>query len=357
MKTLGRISEMVVGLSQLATTVEKLEKDLQPYVQVLSPIARVWVFAAAGEGLPQEIEVGNCSVLIVPLPEEVAIHWDKLRWIQDYFAVGRGGTLLLQLEAKEHEVELVKILAQVLGRRWEKVPFQFDGGNIRLVGDTLLVGKNCLVRNGIVEPNGKVNHTFWAEIKQGFHRGWGVERLLWLGQNKKAVARPEFWQEGDWTFQPFYHLDLYLMPLGSQRIAVGYLDSRFLKGNRKSVYHELDEIERQLDFLVQELVEANYMVVRLPMFMALGDHGIRLYSHLNGLIEEDALGGVRCLLPSYFDGPSSFQNSIQKLESTVRKKLSTLSIQVEFIKGGFGKTAERMGALHCTTNIISRSHG
>lgn len=348
---------MVVGFPQLATTVKELETALQSLLQALSPMTQVWVFVAPGAVMPESLQLYDRSVRTIPLPKELRSQWEGLSWIQDYFAIGRNGELLIQGQAKPHEIQLVDSLAAAMGRSCKPVPFRFDGGNIRKVGDTLLVGKNCLVRNGMLHKSGRVNFRGWSELEQGFREYWGVDRVLWLGSQKRIVSKYSWWQEFTHAFQPFYHLDLYLMPLGRGRLAVGEVDFGHLLGHWHPHEDRLKALKRELDGLANQLADEGYKVVRIPFLMVFSNDGFQLYSHLNGLIEEDELGRVRCYLPSYLDDQSLHREELEHLRVAVGRILAQEAIQVHFIAGNFERSAQGMGALHCTTNIISRTHG
>jgi|GEM_PF-4170658 len=357
MKTLGRISEMVVGFPQLATTEKELETALQSLLQALSPMTRVWVFVAPGAVMPELIQLYGRSVRTVPLLKKLHSKWEGLSWIQDYFAIGRNGELLIQGQAKPHEIQLVDSLAAAMGRSCKPVPFRFDGGNIRKVGDTLLVGKNCLVRNGMLHSSGGVNFKGWDDLEQRFREYWGVDRVLWLGSQKRMASKYSWWQEFSHAFQPFYHLDLYLMPLGRGRLAVGEVNFGHLLGHWHPHEERLNALKNELDGLVYQLEDEGYKVVRLPFLMVFSNDGFQLYSHLNGLVEEDKLGRVRCYLPSYLNDHSLYREEQERLRVAVGRGLASEAIQIHFIEGGFEISAQQMGALHCTTNIIARTHG
>jgi hypothetical protein len=143
-------------------------------------------------------------------------------WAQDPFCVltdGNGQSVFLQpLYSRRYMDKFISLkLATMpeLGMLIQPTELLLEGGNI-LAGDGyLLVGKDLLAQNIMrmlrLQKREVASQDIRDELEQRFRREFGVNHVIWVGFERSLQS----WKKrSKFTFQPGFHLDLFLTPGG-----------------------------------------------------------------------------------------------------------------------------------------------
>lgn len=270
---------------------------------------------------------------------------------------------------------------------------QFEGGNILAGSDFILAGKNILANNCLElmrrEGNVGIDEIAVESIRSRMAKEFGVEHVIWVGfQN----CRPDLFASGEATYQPAYHIDLFLTLGGKYRgntvedfndkvsqhqneqqqlIFIGdplmawqssTIGTGLSENSEQEIVNYFDEIA---DFFwafnqASNSSAPSFKIVRLPLYIYKGI----IFSYNNCLVETfDDQGNV--YLPNYI---LSFPSNTEEKELNV--VLEQIQGQVESIFYGngfssvnwigkgehFQRFAKRMGSLRCLTKVLRRSN-
>ncbi|MEM1000009.1 MAG: hypothetical protein AAGN35_23345 [Bacteroidota bacterium] len=316
-------------------------------------------------------------------------------WVQDSFGVKTGpegwGIILQPILASRpgdqflaDELTLHPDLRMLI----QKTELKFEGGNILTGNDFALVGKNTLAVNWIDRLKqtqeadlGELNEEF-DRLNAQFARTLGVRELIWVGFDS---PRLDLFDQSRLSFQPDYHLDLFLTlggrsdsgselifiadPRMGQKIAEAATSEEVDHGlqwdgeaiSNSLIAQQFDDLERF--FATYNLqAQTQFEVVRLPMLI----HAGIVYSFNNAIVDMTD-HGKRVFVPNYCEDLSD-PGGKGKLTRTLNDQLQAVSAAVKeaFHGAGFGQViftgdgalmknyARRRGSLHCLTKVLRR---
>jgi hypothetical protein len=282
------------------------------------------------------------------------------RWIQDPFAVltDAGGRMtLLQPRRDGGPQEYALAIAKALGWELAMSDVVFEGGNVLVVGDHLLVGKDTLDRQGTGYALAE------AALGEALRRSFGTAQVLLLGSPERrqvAYARPA-------CYQPFFHLDLFLCPAGvdaqgRDTMLLAELHDAYIVGTQQPrAWRDLaDNLRLALEDVRGQLLAAGFAVERMPIVLATNRQGYDVYSFHNLKVEAHG-GGKRAILPEY-----SLQKSDAAEDAALRQalwaafkecqqKLEDLGFAVVPLPSELLRIASKhRGSLHCMAKALKR---
>lgn len=322
-----------------------------------------WLHPSNGSIAPEPFTLGKHKVIPVPLASNNNIQFNgHSEWIQDPFVILKS-RILIPVQANEIDWEIARRLAMHANLLIQPVNIRFEGGNIFTLGDHLLLGKDILLQNGINPPPSR-NNEKTKSLKILLKKVFAVNQITWLG-NQAPLNISSFNHFGQKaSYQPFFHLDLFLLPLGTNgsgqpQFALASLENEFLHGfdddnqaDLQQIREALDSTETQIKRAFGSLAE----VIRIPCLLMLAGKILRLMSHCNGHCEK-GYNGRRVLLPDFepgLHGSQLMKGLIRKLQSRVKELFTQKGIQAHFIAGDYFRKANNCGALHCETQIVQR---
>ena len=244
-------------------------------------------------------------------------------------------------------------LGRFTGRPVQPLPFHFGGENVLKVENTLLVGKNQWRLNGLELPGGQLDHESVERLELEMKSAWGVKNLLWLGNRKLRQSSPRHLQAGSTTLQPFFHLDLFLLPITEKLCLVGKISPTCIIDASGPHLPIVEQIDQELKLIRSQLEETGINTLPIPLPIQFEQGFLKIYSPLNGWCDFYSTGPY-CLLPAYRDLPAKARKISIQNETQVTQILHNAGIQVRFLAGNFGASAKRAGSLHCKTNVINR---
>lgn len=271
-----------------------------------------------------------------------------------------------------------------------------EGGNILRIDDYALIGLNTLAQN-VIELLGKNSETAPEDLTQLEERiaaELGVNEVIWVGHNgcKQSLTQP-----GEFTYQPFFHIDLFLTPAGKvfrgdttvELLLVGdvAMANDLIEGKLGHRVHSglpiskmdwpdlyLDEMMSFFTLYNQENTgkRSAFELVRLPLLFEKGqDAKSVLYSYNNAVVEEFD-GKKHIFLPNYVKWEKDYdqEKEINERDDLQNKKFKLLQLEVERILhetaqftaiywvghgSHFRDFAYAEGALNCLTKVLRRT--
>lgn len=360
---------------------------------------------------------------------EITAKLDLRRWSSDFETIAAKGWQLAQSQwaqdafcVQEYDQHYNILLQPIYSKRitdqfistelaidsrlnllLKPTDLQFEGGNILAGDDYAIIGLNTLGVNWIEElkadfrnPANKnhadlyIDEGFLREhldsLKDRFKTELGVAEIIWPGF--PAPRMDLFGRQKYLTFQPAYHLDLFMMlggktasgeeiifladPRAGKLIAENAIKEQITSGlswqdiplSEDLVQDYFDEIERYFNkYNEQTDITRKFKVIRLPLLI---EDGVA-YSFNNSLME-DHFGHKRIFLPNYFDRGTEGTVITRKMR-VMNEKMEALQDNVTSIlrENGFNKViwtgsgyhlqnfASRTGALRCVTKVLRRN--
>ena len=271
------------------------------------------------------------------------------RWIQDYFAVlthhaGPTHALLKPFPDTDHHphTHYTDEFSHVLDTFVKPVPFPFQGGNLLVIDDTLLLGRDT--------PLDDHQHLLQA---------MGLPKILPLGTDQPLTID----LSGKKSRQPFFHLDLYLTPGGhtsdGQPIALlAELQDQCITGVPPSTWPQVRaNIQTSLQHTAQQLLTAGFHVHRLPIVIHLFSNSFHVYSY-NNIKVEAFHNHKRAYLPQYHrtNQPRLNQIFTQALTHTTAQLHQVGFTHTRTISSNLLTLASQSrGGLHCLAKAIART--
>ena len=266
---------------------------------------------------------------------------------------------------------------------WEELPMavlptplHLEGGNVLAGPDFALIGKDTLVQNVLHAQarnhKGASLNDLRRSIVESFRTTLGIQNLIWVGFDNFQMS----WRKiGRGTFQPLFHLDLFLT-LGGQG-----LDGRqvlfmgdpsytcdLLAGKpygqqhqpHKKVMQQLEAIRKMIQDLPPTQLPNGLPFKIVPIPMAIFKDTV--YSYNNGLVESFDQERI-AYLPDYvtqdqWDRYEQLNPLFRHLQSQTEECLLENGFtQVVWIGPGrfYRKLASLRGSLHCITKVLRRS--
>ena len=304
-------------------------------------------------------------------------------WAQDPFSVlqsANGSPVLLQPLFSDRYMDKFISLALAANPELDALikptNLLIEGGNILSCGDLLLVGKDLLAQNILRRLkkseglNGSEN--LIEEIERSFLSEFGCRHIYWVGFEK---ALPDLTRENHLTYQPAFHIDLFLtcggrQASGQELLFCGdpSLSVDLLSGKVPPAFSRISPAILENFALFRSTFEnkgpgsfselPDIDIVSLPIYMYRGV----TYSYNNCLVESFA-GKRIAYLPNYLvsdeDDRYHELNPVFRLlqQATEEIFLRHGFTQVNWIgPAKFFRTLSQMrGSLHCITKVLKRS--
>lgn len=275
-------------------------------------------------------------------------------WIQDHFLVGisdEGVTeKLIAFQDGSTLFRSAFFLSRSLALNYEEFALNLPGGNLFVIGGHLLFGAD---QNLI--PTGDLAASFFQATQlQPF--ALGLDEPLRMNL---ASARP--------SRQPFYHLDLYLAPLGRRhgKMQMSVAELRDDCIHQESKPHDAwlevrNNIRIGLESTAAQLEKQGYFIHRFPLVLNLAGSRMDVYSFHNIKVEQYG-GHTKIYLPQY-DGydnplPPSLEAMLKNCRMEWTDRLGKMGLEVKVVESSLLRTQVRFkGSLHCITKVLSRGN-
>jgi hypothetical protein len=342
-----------------------LEKLGNLPVQLPLDCCIVWVVRSAK---PLKFPADAQGRPLLPVHIDCRIDAPRGRWLQDPFLC-LSGHERTELVVDKNADDFVRVaafqIAAATGWTIRPVDLRFAGGNLLRLDDVLLVGKDLAFENLICEPSDFLvpNAAAWEALKAKLRRLFQVEHIVWVGLERKF--KPQIRPIGldDLTWQPFFHLDLFLMPGGRDaegrlRVFVGEIHPVTDIYTDVAQVGALDALRMALEEITAKLVHdlPGLIVERLPILILSGPQRLNVYSLCNGWLDVGPHGG-RAYLPDYRAaiGETQYALAIAQAHAAAEAKLLSLGIATIWVQMNFLEYASDGGALHCAVKVMHRT--
>lgn len=271
------------------------------------------------------------TVLVAPEGLEFTV------WAQDPFLV--VGDRLVQPAEFEHDGD--DAIAPLLGMDVERSVLHFQGGDVLVGDDFALVGRAC--SDGFEELLGcrVVRVGTDLPVPRETNRALPDGRIEVV---HRAVGRAA----------PLVHLDLFITLAGNKRLLVGSPELADDVLGRPPVDHSLSAL---FDDIAQQLLDEGFDVVRNPLPLTYGDgrrlvdgrpENVRLWYFATA--NNCLVGDGHVWLPTYGYGAWP---ELAATDDANRRIWEGLGFQTHTVSG-WHPFAQRLGALHCITKVLSR---
>ena len=226
------------------------------------------------------------QVGLVAVPEETRF----TIWSQDSFLAARSpadGTpvMVLPARAKRQADDVVaRLVADAAGLATTRAALAFEGGNILVGNDFILIGADCGIRQDRSPPPAwrALDPTRTAFVV-GTEAAYPRSTVRLIETSTGPMVEEQFGHAG--LFQPLFHLDAFIslagpgvdgrerVLIGDSRMAVAIVNDRRLPGGDQSLADRLDEIARTM------AASDRFAVVRNPLpIVPIDDFGLFAWS-------------------------------------------------------------------------------
>lgn len=288
-------------------------------------------------------------------PDQKSGNWE---WLQDPFMVvpGPRPSFILPKKAPIQDQLIVTALARSTGAYVRMANTHFEGGNALYWGNKILLGKDTLLHNTELYPD------VW-DRRDAIEKDLAPGEIVWLGATRARPKDPYQPCSEAFTYQPFFHVDLYLQPAGingrgNPRIALAKVIPQLTMAEDSAAQILADQLSQQLEDCARQIRSAygeQVEIIRLPLVLDLAPNRSKVCSPCNGLFERGK-SGDRVLLPDYGQGaPDRFWTPLLKQHKRMLEEIwRQEGVQVDWIQNQFFEDIEKCGALHCRVKIIRR---
>jgi hypothetical protein len=315
---------------------------------------------------------------LVPIPD----HFKLSIWAEDPFVVAKdvetGEHTLMEPHSfyRRDDAMIAYFVSQATDFHFHKCPVYFEGGNILVGDDFILLGADYPVASLVHLADFLVpeaGETKADLVHRMYRQYFGKNRkLLYIGSkiripsggSKKFTKDGETWKElylqnnEKGTVQPLFHLDMFLTlagrgPDGKYRVLVG--DSRLgakMLGHPVSPY----AMAEAFDDMADTLRHLGFAVIRNPLPLVYLDdpeEKERIWyfaSSNNALLEIRDEQAKTVYLPTYGHGD---WKELQKTDEANKQIWEELGFTVVML-GDFHPFAEHSGSLHCIVRYLER---
>jgi hypothetical protein len=344
-----------------------LAKALGDLPSLLHPRCKIiWVNGSLGDPIaPFEID----GRVVIPVQIQTGDKMPgRMVWMQDPFVCQHHAgvtTLVLPSHANGREQAMVQQISLYLGWEAQAVNLHLEGGNMLQIGDALLLGKDLAYQNGIAQLKTWLhpNRAAWETLESKFCAVFGTKRVVWVGTRHQVVLPVGCEAIVKTTWQPLFHLDLFLLNAGvnhrgNPRIFLGELfniDHLELSDDDHAALavlrDALDEIGLQLlgDFPGLE-------IARLPILTVLQANRLSVQSLCNGWTEVTA-GEKQAFLPDFRKSTlyPTYQDQVDQAHLLAEASLENWGFCTRWVDMNFSQLAREGGALHCAVKILERT--
>jgi hypothetical protein len=326
----------------------------------------LWIHAGK-ETSDAPFEIDGRTVIPVFIAPSDAVP-GKVRWLQDPFvcALTQGApTLVVPVQSNGLSKETVLRLAASLNWLVKPVPLHLEGGNILQLGEYLLLGKDLAYQNGIerVDTYLSPKREPWAALEAQIQSAWGAKQLVWVGTDHEVRLPVVSTARVAPTWQPFFHLDLFLLPggrspEGNLRLFLGQLVNVEHLGLTEMHRQAFAQLETALDGLEVLLRAAipGLEIARLPILTFLQGSQLLVQSLCNGWVEVTPTT-KQAFLPDYRpqDLPPAYRLTVDEAHLQAEQSLKAWGFTTRWVEMNFPKLAQDGGALHCAVKVLVRT--
>lgn len=333
--------------------------------QLPSDCSIVWVVRSAK---PLKFPAHASGRSLLPVLIDSSIDASRGRWLQDPFLC-LSGHERTELVVNKDADDFVRVaafqIAAATGWTIRPVDLRFAGGNLLRLDDVLLVGKDLAFENGISPQEDFLapNKAAWEALETKLRTLFQVKHIVWVGLARKFQPKIRPIGLKELTWQPFFHLDLFLMPGGRDRegrlrVFVGeihpvtdiYADEEqgiALHALRIALDEVASKVRHDLPGLVLE---------RLPILILSGPQQLKVYSLCNGWLDRGA-HGAQAYLPDYRAaiGETQYTLQIAEAHAVAEARLLSLGFATRWVQMNFIEYASDGGALHCAVKVTHRT--
>jgi hypothetical protein len=263
----------------------------------------------------------------------------------------------------------------------KKIPLKFLSGNFLIGDDFILIGLDSILDTDEIFRNNRFSFSFLDWLSNIEIKGKRIKPIPIGAQSlinlKSIVQGPlgsgsEFNGKIDNSAQPLFHLDLFITLIGRQGegerfiILLGYLQNA---SGQKLTEEEEDWIEKVNGAIKEIKIELEshsdgdrpkFEIIDTPIPLILEQKGQDRYwqpiAFNNGLVE-NINNNPKLYIPDF--DLNKYQNNYElqdyyKIKTDFENILKKKKIQFSWVGDYFSLLID-LGALHCTTNILSRS--
>jgi hypothetical protein len=273
---------------------------------------------------------------------------------------------------------IADLVAEATDVQATQVPLYFQGGNVLIGDDFILIGSDYLTRTletwRDFEPVILSGGTPTERARRLFSRSFDpTRRVRFIGLTRPVsedlIAPRTFRQDGEeWTeevgagagsLQPIFHIDMFLTLAGRNPDDGRY---RVLVGDPAAAGALLGEpvadhaLPRAFDQIANRLARLGFEVIRTPLPRVYVDYpGPRLrqwyFATSNNCLVEITHTSRRVWLPTYGHGPWDALRATDEANQRIWEDLGFEVVQL----GDFHPFAQNLGALHCIKKYLARS--
>jgi hypothetical protein len=257
----------------------------------------------------------------------------------------------------------------------------------RMDGGNLLFGDGFVLAGADIWYHNRPQHADAAQVAdftERLRRQLDTEELVWIASQPNwvdpIVAPAGPLSIGLGILQPLFHIDLFVTPLGVQRvpgrtglfqvILVGDYIGEFKIPNFADMLvpppddDEVNEIKKALNRVATQLAGRKIggypvHVERAPVFFApiqlAGTLRYGPYSYCNCVVERRSEQVKRVYVPDYFTQHEIGRDAVCAYRKDFEKRLAALGFQARFVRGEYSDPRTYgLGALHCQVNVTRR---
>jgi hypothetical protein len=266
----------------------------------------------------------------------------------------------------EVDTVLARSLANTLNCPIRSIPLAVEGGNVLRLGDCLLLGRDIGPDNGISirGPHLHPDVAVWKHLEAKALAELGGKEAVWVGNERKAAHGLRGLPiKNTPSWQPLFHIDLFLLPGG---VGPGGEPRLFLGEIQNLNDDALDGADREgldgLKAMLEEVGESlrhqmpGLQIARLPIITLVTEGQISIESLCNGWVEVSSRGKL-AFLPDYRPRPGHDQYSVRRADLHVRagETLLRWGFQPRWVDMNFPELSRHAGALHCAIKILNRT--
>lgn len=326
----------------------------------------VWVVRSAK---PLKFPAHASGRPLLPVHIDSRIDAPRGRWLQDPFLClndGKQIELVVTRDADAFALDAGRRIAAATERSFRSVRLQFAGGNMLRLDDTLLVGRDLALDNGLNVEGDFIapDKAAWAALEQQIRTECRVEHIVWVGLKGKFEPGIKPVGQLSESWQPLFHLDLFLLPGGRSadgrlRLFLGevhpvpdiYMDAA-QEAALDSLRTALEEVREHLHDSLQGLE-----LLRMPIIIYPAANQLMVHSLCNGWLDRGPKGDW-AYLPDYRKAkiPEQYAAAAASAHAVAESRLCAWGIAARWVHMDFHQYAQDGGALHCAVKVLQRNH-
>lgn len=305
---------------------------------------------------------------------------DPSPWVQDPFSMLQGEDgwpIFLEpyyfgKDTRGQDQHIAEQVSAHTGYLMRSTRYFFEGGNIIVGDDFMLVGRDTLAKNlqQYHHDVGPTDQGYAQAVKQVTHdfcHVFGVDALLWLGSDLPNAFEILGFNQGDFCLQVVFHIDMYVNlggknARGEEVVFVAELREEDLDHAGVRDDTRWQAVKAGLNATAQQLAEADqrqfgpkFQVVRVPMALMRFAQGRVFPLSFNNCLTEVYQGIKVAYLPRYQKKDNhDAANYLARLADDAEKAFRDEGFSIVWVHGDFLSFASSLGSLHCIVKVIRR---